>query len=95
MYCAGLFDYLSDKVCARLSRLFFSWLRPGGTLLVTNMHECTANRFIIEHLVDWFLIYRNEEQMLEMIPDLGVQRTFTDDTGINLCLEVKNVRRES
>lgn len=91
VYCAGLFDYLSDKVCARLLRLFFSWLRGGGALLATNMHERTLNRYIIEHLVDWFLIYRNEEQMLRLIPGLGVQRTFTDATGINLCLEVRNV----
>lgn len=91
VYCAGLFDYLSDKVCARLLRLFFSWLVPGGTMLATNMHECTRNRYIIEHLVDWFLVYRNDEQMLRLIPGLGVQRTFTDETGINLCLEVRNV----
>ena len=93
VYCAGLFDYLSDKVCARLLRLFFSWLTSGGTLVATNMHECTLDRYIIEHLVDWFLIYRNEAQMLQMIPGLGRQRTFTDETGINLCLEVLNVVR--
>lgn len=91
VYCAGLFDYLSDRVCARLLRLFFSWLMPGGTLLVTNMHECTLNRYVLEHLADWYLIYRNEEQMMELIPGLGEQRTFTDETGINLCLEVRKV----
>jgi extracellular factor (EF) 3-hydroxypalmitic acid methyl ester biosynthesis protein len=89
VYCAGLFDYLSDRVCARLTRLFYQWVRPGGTLLVTNMHERTLNRYIIEHMVDWFLIYRNEGHMLRFIPGLGVQRTYCDDTGINLCLEVR------
>ncbi len=89
VYCAGLFDYLSDRVCARLTRLFYQWLRPGGILLVTNMHERTLDRYIIEHMVDWFLIYRNEEHMLRFIPGLGVQRTFCDETGINLCLEVR------
>ena len=91
VYCAGLFDYLSDRICARLLRLFFSWLRSDGTLLVTNMHECMPNRCVIEHLTDWYLIYRNEEQMMHLLPGLGVQRTFTDETGINLCLEVRNV----
>jgi extracellular factor (EF) 3-hydroxypalmitic acid methyl ester biosynthesis protein len=90
VYCAGLFDYLSDRVCARLLRLFFSWLVPGGTLLATNMHECARDRYVLEHLADWYLIYRNEEQMMELIPGLGLQRTFTDETGINLCLEVRN-----
>jgi hypothetical protein len=29
--------------------------------------------------------------MLDLIPGLGVQRTFTDETGINLCLEVRKL----
>lgn len=97
VYCAGLFDYLGDKVCARLVRLFYSWLAPNGVLLVTNMHERQSNRYVLEHVADWYLIYRNERQMLDMIPGQGTQRVFTDDTGINLCLEVRkaDVTRES
>jgi len=91
VYCAGLFDYLSDKVCARLLRLFYSWTSPTGRLLVTNMHERTLNRYLLEHQAEWFLIYRSEEQMLSMGAGLGPQRTFTDDTGINLCLEVQRL----
>ncbi len=91
IYCAGLFDYLSGKVCSRLMRLFYAWLRPGGLLLVTNMHDGTLNRYLLEHQAEWYLIYRNEAQMLELIPGLGVQRTFTDETGINLCLEVRKL----
>ncbi|HEV7816188.1 MAG TPA: class I SAM-dependent methyltransferase, partial [Janthinobacterium sp.] len=33
VYCAGLFDYLSDKVCAKLNMHFASRMRSGGTLL--------------------------------------------------------------
>jgi extracellular factor (EF) 3-hydroxypalmitic acid methyl ester biosynthesis protein len=91
IYCAGLFDYLSGKVCSRMMRLFYAWLKPGGVLLVTNMHDGTLNRYLLEHQAEWFLIYRNETQMLELIPGLGVQRTFTDETGINLCLEVRKL----
>jgi extracellular factor (EF) 3-hydroxypalmitic acid methyl ester biosynthesis protein len=91
VYCAGLFDYLSDKVCTRLIRLFYSWLRPGGVLLVTNMHEAQSDKYVLEHVSDWYLIYRSEGQMEKLVPDLGAQRTFTDETGINLCLEVRNV----
>lgn len=91
VYCAGLFDYLSDKVCARLVRLFHTWTKPGGRLLVTNMHECTLNRYLLEHQAEWFLIYRNERQMLSMGAGLGPHRTFADETGINLCLEVERL----
>lgn len=95
VYCAGLFDYLSDKVCERLVRLFYSWTRPGGRLLVTNMHERTLNRYLLEHQAEWFLVYRDERQMLSMGAGLGSQRTFTDDTGINLCLEVERLDEPS
>src|SRR4030095_10111388 len=39
VYCAGLFDYLSDKVCSRLLQYFVSRTNPGGTVLVTNVHS--------------------------------------------------------
>ena len=53
------------------------------------MHEGQCDKYVLEHVSDWYLIYRNEEQMQKMIPGFGVQRTFTDETGINLCLEVR------
>ena len=93
VYCAGLFDYLSDKVCARLVKLFFDWVVPGGSVLVTNMHIARSNRFVLEHLADWYLIYRDEDQMRRLVPGLGEQRVFTDETGINVCLEVRKVGR--
>ncbi len=95
VYCAGLFDYLSDKVCSRLVRLFYSWLKEDGVLLVTNMHERTMNRFLLEHQAEWYLVYRNEDQMEEMIPGVVNKRTFTDDTGVNLCLEVRKIAKRT
>lgn len=89
VYCAGLFDYLSDKICGRLVRLFFGWLRRGGVLLVTNMHTRNPHRYMLEHGGEWYLIHRDEQQMLGLAPTLGSQRTFTDTTGINLCLEIR------
>lgn len=91
VYCAGLFDYLSDKVCARLFRLFYNWVLPGGRVLVTNMHLKRSSRYVLEHLADWYLIYRDEDAMSQLVPGLGRQRIFTDETGINVCLEVVKV----
>lgn len=95
VYCAGLFDYLSDKVCARLVRLFYTWLKDDGMLLVTNMRKGTGNRYILEHQAEWYLIYRDEEQMLSLLPGVEYKRTFTDDTGVNVCLEVRKNGREA
>lgn len=89
VYCAGLFDYLSDKVCSRLIKLFYRHTNPGGLVFVTNMHTNNPNRFMMEHTMEWHLIYRNEDQMEGLAPKLGAQRTVTDPTGINLCLEIR------
>lgn len=91
VYCAGLFDYLSDRVCARLIRLFYEWVVPNGSVLVTNMNVRKSSRYVLEYLADWYLIYRDQAAMSELVPGLGRQRVFTDDTGINVCLEVVKV----
>ncbi|MGB0712378.1 MAG: class I SAM-dependent methyltransferase [Gammaproteobacteria bacterium] len=89
IYCAGLFDYLSDKVCGRVIRLFYRWLRPGGLVFVTNMRVGNEDRFTMEHLAEWHLIYRDEACMGSLVPGLGEQKMYTDETLLNLILEVR------
>jgi extracellular factor (EF) 3-hydroxypalmitic acid methyl ester biosynthesis protein len=87
VYCAGLFDYLSDKICARLLELFFKWTEPGGLLVSTNVHPRNPVRYFIEHLLEWNLIYRDNAQMLALQPP-GSQSVVTDDvTRVNVFLE--------
>ncbi|SIT44741.1 Regulatory protein [Paraburkholderia ribeironis] len=89
VYCAGLFDYLSDKVCARLNQYFASRTKRGGRLLVTNVHADNPERFSMEHVLEWYLIYRNEAQMAEIMPEnCGEPRLYTDPTGVNVFAEV-------
>lgn len=96
LYCAGLFDYLADPVCRRLMNIFYSWLAPGGLLLVTNV-DATLNpsrffRHSLEFILDWNLIYRSAEQMWTLVPegaDRGDCRVNTDETGVNSFLEVR------
>ncbi len=63
VYCAGLFDYLSDKVCSRLLQYFAARTNPGGTVLVTNVHSSNPQKISMEHLLEWHLIYRDEAQL--------------------------------
>ena len=89
VYCAGLFDYFSDQICRRLTALFFSWIRPGGSVIVTNVDPGNPNRFQMEHLLEWNLEYRNEQDMKKLVPD-GAQYTIKKDTtGINIFLFLK------
>ncbi len=92
VYCAGLFDYLSDQVCQRLSNVLYSWLAPGGLFLATNVAPHNPLRNGMEHLLDWNLVYRNALQVQsisprEAVPDRVVVRS--ESTGLNLFLEVR------
>lgn len=88
IYCAGLFDYLSDKVCIRLLSYFSEKLAPNGKILVTNVHTDNPEKNIMEHLLEWHLIYRNERSFPEILPKNRINELiYKDKTGINIFAE--------
>ena len=88
IYCAGLFDYLSDKVCTRLIRYFMSRSAPGARMLLTNVHSSNPERHGMEHLLEWHLIYRDEAQMMSVMSEVGAAiDLYTDQTGVNVFAE--------
>jgi extracellular factor (EF) 3-hydroxypalmitic acid methyl ester biosynthesis protein len=89
IYCAGLFDYLSDRVCAKLIRLFYQWCEPGGRVIVTNVHSSNPVKGLMEHVMEWHLVMRDESDMVRLAPDLEPMKVYTDETGINVFLEIE------
>lgn len=90
VYCAGLFDYLSDKVCARLLQYFVLRSREGGQILVTNVHAGNPERNGMEHLLEWHLIYRDERQLESVLPaQREATKLYTDATGVNVFAEFR------
>lgn len=88
VYCAGLFDYLSDKVCARLLQHFASRVGPGGRLLVTNVHASNPGKHGMEHLLEWHLIYRDEAGLAALLPEQASETAiYVDVTGVNVFAE--------
>lgn len=87
VYCAGLFDYLSDRICSKMLNLFFSQLRLGGEMLATNVHTDNPVKALMEHLLDWYLIYRDEKNFSSLIKT--EQKIYTDKTGFNIFLEAR------
>ena len=88
VYCAGLFDYLTDKVCTRLVEYFMSRSRPGGRILVTNVHSSNPERNWMEHFLEWYLIYRDEAGLVGAMPTgLQVVETYIDPIGVNVFVE--------
>ncbi|MBK9137890.1 MAG: class I SAM-dependent methyltransferase [Verrucomicrobia bacterium] len=92
VYCAGLFDYLSDRICQRLVNILYGFVAPGGLLIATNVDPSNPMRHGMEFLLEWHLIYRDQAQMRQLHPT-GVApaciATKSDDTGVNIYLEVR------
>jgi extracellular factor (EF) 3-hydroxypalmitic acid methyl ester biosynthesis protein len=95
IYCAGLFDYLSDRICKRLMNIFFSMLMPGGLLVATNVDTSNPSRNTMEYLLEWHLTYRSSKQLEALIPDQAPEGSAvigSDETGVNLYLQLRKER---
>ncbi|MDQ8186586.1 methyltransferase [Pelagicoccus sp. SDUM812002] len=92
VYCAGLFDYLSDRVCQRLLETFYEMLAPGGLLVATNVDSSNPVRYMMEYVMEWHLIYRDADELANLAPraaDPEAVKVHKDETGVNIFLEVR------
>ena len=92
IYCAGLFDYLSDRTCRQVMNIFYDWLAPGGLLAATNVDACKPFRHMLEFVLDWHLIYRDPQMATALFPDRSLseyQSIKKDPTGVNVFIEVR------
>lgn len=92
VYCAGVFDYLSDRICKRLMNIFYDILEPGGLLIATNVDASNPSRNGMESLLEWHLIYRSSAQLNTLMPDRappGSVHFRSDETGVNVFIEVR------
>jgi extracellular factor (EF) 3-hydroxypalmitic acid methyl ester biosynthesis protein len=91
IYCAGLFDYLSDQVCRQLMEVFYAMLLPGGLLITTNVDNHPAQNQM-ECFLEWHLVHRNEKKMQTLVPRKAVPENVSikrDQTGVNVFIEVR------
>jgi extracellular factor (EF) 3-hydroxypalmitic acid methyl ester biosynthesis protein len=92
IYCSGLYDYLNDRVCKALSTRLYEMLLPGGLLVIGNFAPSTPIRNLMEHLLEWFLIYRDGKQLSALAPEPAAREhcaVRAEPTGTNLFLEVR------
>lgn len=92
VYCAGLFDYMSDRICKRLMNIFYDMLAPGGLLVATNVDAAKPFRHSMEFILEWHLICRNKDQIAALKPDRASPDSFrvsADRTDVNVFIEVR------
>jgi SAM-dependent methyltransferase len=67
----GLFDYLPDRLAARLLRALRRAVRAGGELLVGNFADDNPSRVFMEWFGAWSLIHRSEREFLALFEEAG------------------------
>jgi len=94
VYCAGLFDYFGDSVCAGLVELFYECVRPDGLVVTTNVTPGHSSVQFMSHVMEWNLRLRDEPHMMQLAPPAAVgsgavARTQCDSTGVNVFLSIR------
>jgi extracellular factor (EF) 3-hydroxypalmitic acid methyl ester biosynthesis protein len=92
VYCAGLFDYLTDRTCKQLMNIFHELLAPGGLLVATNVDSFNPIRNIMGYIFEWKLVERNGTEFMTLTPDKAPKdncRIMADVTGCNIFLECR------
>lgn len=64
----GLFDYLDDAAAAHLLGHLARLTCPGAVVAISNFHPEDPSRFVTDWLVDWPLIYRDEDACSRLFP---------------------------
>lgn len=92
VYCAGLFDYLTDPVCEKLLALFYRMVVPGGFMVATNVDSCNPSRGWMEFMVDWHLCYRDSKEFAALLPKAApgdATRIIAEPSGVNIFAEIR------
>jgi len=98
VYAAGLYDYLSQKLATRLTTWMFNATRDGGITLLTNFLPETAGAGYMEAFMEWNLIYRNANELLDTASRVPAHRiadrkTYVEDNGMIVFVELRKVHQ--
>ncbi|MCK5544374.1 MAG: cyclic nucleotide-binding domain-containing protein [Desulfobulbaceae bacterium] len=86
IYSSGLTDYLDTRLFIALVSRCHEHLKPGGKLIVGNFAP-NPDRTFMDHILQWRLIYRNEEELRELFrasPFRHNVRIISEEQGVNL-----------
>ena len=62
-YSIGLIDYFNDDFVVKLLDFVHDHLRPGGRVILGNFHPRNTTKALMDHVLDWKLIHRDEADM--------------------------------
>jgi cyclopropane fatty-acyl-phospholipid synthase-like methyltransferase len=92
----GLWEYLTDKQAVAFLRTLYPKLKPGASMIVSNMLQSRPHPQYNQRAVGWPDLYmRTEEDMLRIveqagIPTQNVRLTYAED-GVYVVMEITRV----
>ncbi|MCJ7594116.1 MAG: class I SAM-dependent methyltransferase [Desulfobacterales bacterium] len=72
IWCAGLFDYLNDRLASGLLKRIWRWLDVGGEAVIGNFHPSNPTRVMMQWVADWVLMYRTENAMKTLVAKAAI-----------------------
>lgn len=84
IYLSGVLDYFKQAKAETLIRtLYDKYVAPGGVLAVGNAKKPNLHYWVAEFVVDWDLIYRDEQELLDLADGLGCAeaRVIPEEVG--------------
>lgn len=91
VYSMGLYDYLSDRQARRLTGTLWDMVASGGLLVIGNFQGHHWARYVMEAVMDWFLVYRNDDDMkaLGRCVSGARMRVVQDPSGLLNLLQLR------
>ena len=92
VYCAGLFDYLQQRFCVKLTEVMCGLVGEGGYVVVTNVSKENTIPAVMADFLEWTLVERDREEMLNLAPQDNLtllKELKSDSTCINFFLELQ------
>lgn len=78
VYSIGLIDYFADKFVIMLLNYVHSVLKPGGKVILGNFHPDNTTKALMDYVIDWKLIHRDEEDMNRLFRASAFGRDCTE-----------------
>lgn len=95
MYSIGLIDYFGDRFVVQLLDFIHDQLKPGGSVVLGNFHPKNSTRALMDHVLEWKLIHRDEDDMhrLFALSKFGkaADAIHFEEEGINLFAQCRKI----
>ncbi len=91
IYSIGLVDYFPDSLVVKLLDWIHGLLAPGGLVILGNFHPANPSKAMMDHVLEWRLIHRDEAHMNKLFAASAFARPCDridyEEQGINLFAE--------